>query len=80
MDAKQSVFKSKAEFYSENEQNLKFHQLVEKLEACMLESGLSYKMALSALDKVRERYRCKGINFLNKVNIQEVEGEDHLPG
>ena len=55
-----------------------FHELVKKIESCMLESGLPYKTVIMALDKVRENYRCKGINFLNKVNIRAVEGEDHL--
>lgn len=53
-----------------------YHELVRKIESCVLESGLPFKKTIDALDAVRESYRCKGINFLNKVNIQEVQEEN----
>ncbi|MNW38912.1 hypothetical protein D3C74_159920 [compost metagenome] len=52
-----------------------YQELVSKIESCVLESGLPFKKVLDALDAVRERQKCKGINFLNKVNIQEVQEE-----
>lgn len=50
-------------------------ELVAKIESCVIESGLPFKKVLDALDVVRERQKCKGLNFLNKVNIQEVQDE-----
>lgn len=56
----------------------KYQELVSKIESCVLESGLPFKKVLDALDAVRERQKCKGINYMNKVNIRDIQGENTI--